>query len=115
MVLQLVAIAAAGFLVDGVQVTEPERPQVARLADDGEIELQFAEKLYSIAQDSYDAARREQEKQQLYLVTVERPNSPEKASYPRIFLDTMTVLIAALVLWSMVALLVASVRDHLGG
>lgn len=80
-----------------------------------QIEVQFAEKLYSIAQDAYNAARREQERQQLYLVTVEQPSTPEKPTYPRIFLDTMTVFAACLVLWSMGALLVASVRDHTGG
>src|SRR5262249_23570658 len=34
-----------------------------------QIEVQFAEKAYSVAQASYDRARMEQEKQQLYLVT----------------------------------------------
>src|SRR5262249_25381638 len=38
-----------------------------------QLEVQFAEKLHSIAQDAYNAARREQERQQLYLVTVEQP------------------------------------------
>lgn len=80
-----------------------------------QIELQFAEKLYTIAQDSFDAARREQERQQLYLVTVEQPSKPENATYPRIPLDTMMVFATCLVLWSMVTLLAASVRDHLGG
>jgi capsular polysaccharide transport system permease protein len=80
-----------------------------------QIEVQFAERLYSIAQDAYDAARREQEKQQLYLITVEQPSTPEKPTYPRIFLDTLTVFAACLALWSMAALLVASVRDHMGG
>lgn len=79
-----------------------------------QIEVQFAEKLYSILQDSYEAARREQEKQQLYLVTVDQPSVPEKAAYPRIILDTMTMFAACLILWSMVTLVVASVRDHMG-
>jgi len=79
-----------------------------------QIEVQFAEKLYSISQDSYQAARQEQERQQLYLVTVEQPNIPERQAYPRLFLDTLTVFAGCLILWSMAALLVGTVRDHIG-
>jgi capsular polysaccharide transport system permease protein len=79
-----------------------------------QLEVQFAESLYSAAKDSYEVARREQEKQQLYLVTIDQPSMPEKPTYPRVFLDTFTVFAACLVMWSMVALLVASVRDHMG-
>jgi capsular polysaccharide transport system permease protein len=79
-----------------------------------QLEVQFAEGLYSAAKDSYEAARREQDKQQLYLVTIDKPSMPEKPTYPRVFVDTFTVFAACLVLWSMVVLLVASVRDHMG-
>jgi capsular polysaccharide transport system permease protein len=87
-----------------------------RLADyeNLQLEVQFAEKLYSIAVDGYDAARRELDKQQLYLVRVDQPNLPDRASYPRIFLDTLTVFAGCMILWSMGTLLVASVRDHMG-
>jgi len=80
-----------------------------------QIEAQFAEKIYSIAQASYEKARVEQEKQQLYLVTIDRPSQPQKATYPRIFLDTLTIFAACFILWSMMTLLVATVRDHMGG
>lgn len=83
--------------------------------ENAQLEVQFAGKLYSIAQDSYEAARREQEKQQLFLVTVDHPSMPENSAYPRILLDTMTVFAGCLILWSMATLLVASVRDHMGG
>jgi capsular polysaccharide transport system permease protein len=79
-----------------------------------QIEVQFSEKLYSIAQDGYDAARREQEKQQLYLVVVDKPSMAEKATYPRILLDTLTVFAGCLILWSMATLMVAAVQDHTG-
>jgi len=80
-----------------------------------QIEVQFAEKLYTIAQASYERARTEQEKQQLYLVTIDRPSAPEKPTYPKLLLDTATIFAACFILWSMVTLLFATVKDHMGG
>jgi capsular polysaccharide transport system permease protein len=79
------------------------------------IEQQFAEKLYSIAQASAEKARQEQERQQLYLVTVDRPSFPDEPTYPKILVDSFTMFAGCLILWSMVTLLIASVRDHMGG
>ena len=79
-----------------------------------QIEAKFAESLYTAAKGSYEAARREQERQQLYLVTIDQPSLPEKPTYPRSFLGTFTVFASCLILWSMLSLLVASIRDHLG-
>jgi capsular polysaccharide transport system permease protein len=82
---------------------------------DLQLEVQFAEKLYSVAQAAYEQARTEQEKQQLYLAVVEKPTLPEEAYYPRIIASTVVVFAVCSVLWSMIALVVASVRDHMGG
>jgi capsular polysaccharide transport system permease protein len=80
-----------------------------------QIEAQFAEKAYSVAQASYDRARMEQEKQQLYLVTIDKPSMPQEATYPKVLLDSLTILAALFILWSMVSLLLATVKDHMGG
>jgi len=78
-----------------------------------QLEVQFAEKLYEIAQSGYEHARSEQERQHLYLVEVVRPARAELTSHPRVVRDTAAFFAVFLVLWSMVALVVASVRDHL--
>jgi capsular polysaccharide transport system permease protein len=80
-----------------------------------QIEGQFAEKLYSIAQSSYETARTEQERQQLYLVTIDQPSLPQTATYPKVFLDSVTMFAACFILWSIVSLLIATVKDHMGG
>jgi len=80
-----------------------------------QIEQQFAEQLYSVAQASAEKAREDLEKQQLYLVTIDRPSIPSVPAYPRIFVDSFIVFAGCLILWSMVTLVVASVRDHMGG
>src|SRR5262249_23694904 len=80
-----------------------------------QIEVQFAEKLYSIAQASYEKARTELEKQQLYLVTIDRPTLSQTESYPKVLLDSATIFAACFILWSMMSLLLATIKDHMGG
>lgn len=82
--------------------------------ENAQLEVQFAEKYYTIAQAGYEKARIEQEKQQLYLVTVDKPTHPQIYSYPKVPIDTFTVFASFFVLWSMGSLLLASVRDHMG-
>ena len=77
-----------------------------------QLEVQFAERLFSIALSEYEQARADQDRQRLYVVRVVTPNSPEQATYPKPIRDTALVFMAALVVWSMIALVVAAVRDH---
>lgn len=72
---------------------------------------EFAEHIYTLARASYEEARRNVEKQQLYLVVVVPPFKPEYALFPRMFTDSMLVFLACMVFWSIGSLLVASVRD----
>ena len=80
-----------------------------------QIEAQFSDKLYSIAQASYEKARQDLEKQQLYLVTIERPSLPQEPTYPKILIFSMTTLAGCFIVWSMLTLMVATVKDHMGG
>ena len=82
--------------------------------EDLQLQSQFAEKLFTIAQSGYEKARAEQEKQQLYLVTIVRPTMPEEAAYPKPFVSAAVVFAVCLMFWSMVTLLIASIGDHIG-
>jgi capsular polysaccharide transport system permease protein len=75
------------------------------------LKQEFAEQIYTLARASYEEARRNIDKQQLYLVVVVPPFRPEYALFPRVFVDSILVFLACLVLWSIGALLVASVKD----
>lgn len=77
------------------------------------LEEQFAEKLYAIAQTSYEKARQELEKQQLYLVVVVNPSLPESATYPKVMASSLLVFGGLLMLWGIAALITASVNDHM--
>jgi capsular polysaccharide transport system permease protein len=82
--------------------------------EDLQLQSQFAEKLFTIAQAGYEKARAEQEKQQLYLVTIVRPTMPEEAAYPKPFVSAAVVFAVCLMFWSMVTLVIASIGDHIG-
>ena len=79
-----------------------------------QLESQFAEKLYEVAQSAFEQARTEQDKKQLYLATIVKPALPELPLYPRIGLGMFVVMAVSFVLWSMIALLIAAIRDHMG-
>ena len=82
--------------------------------EDLQLQGQFAEKLFTISQAGFEKARAEQDKQQLYLMTIVRPTMPEEATYPKPFINTGIVFALCLMLWSMVALVAASIGDHIG-
>jgi len=84
------------------------------LYEDLQLRSQFAEKLYGFALAGFEKARMEQEKQQLYLVTIVRPSLPERATYPQVVVDTVLIAAALVIGWSMLALVIAAVRDHTG-
>ena len=89
----------------------------SQLSDYEDLKLRsmFAEKLLELSQASLERARLESEKQQLYLVTVVRPTQPEENKYPRPIIGTLLIFALCLVIWSMISLVVASIRDHMGG
>jgi capsular polysaccharide transport system permease protein len=59
-----------------------------------------------------DTARNEAARKQLYLERLVQPHLPDKAVEPRRMRGVVTVLLVGLVLWGVVALVVASVREH---
>ncbi|MDF8358662.1 hypothetical protein [Ensifer adhaerens] len=72
---------------------------------------EFLEQIYTLARSSFEEARRQLDKQQLYLVVVVPPMLPDYPLYPRPLVDAGLIMLGCLVLWSIGALLVAAVRD----
>ena len=73
----------------------------------------FSERMYQIAQLSFEKARQEAAKQQLFLVTIVKPLLPEEPLVPKVGIDTFLLFAAALVFWGIAMLFVASVTDHI--
>jgi capsular polysaccharide transport system permease protein len=71
----------------------------------------FAEQVYTLARTSFEDARRKLEKQQLYVVVVVPPLLPQEALYPRPFVNTALVFFACFIIWAIVALVAAGIKD----
>ncbi len=76
------------------------------------LEKVFAEKQLAAALTALESARSEALRKQLYLERLVQPNLPDKAVEPRRIRSVFMVLALGLVLWGVVSLLVASVREH---
>jgi capsular polysaccharide transport system permease protein len=86
----------------------------AQLATFEELELneKFTEKMYQVAQASYEKARQERDKQLLYLVVVVHPTTPEAATYPQVPLTSALFFASMVIMWGVGALLVAAIKDQ---
>ena len=73
----------------------------------------FTQRLYQISQSSYEKARQEASRQQLFLLTVVKPLLPEEPEFPKVSVDTFLFFAILLVIWSIGSLIFASVKDHM--
>ncbi len=86
----------------------------ASLAKFEELELQrqFAEKLYTLAQADLDRARQRADRQSIYLTVFVPPSLPEQSRYPRRMAFPLLILVGLIIVWAIVVMTIASVEDH---
>jgi capsular polysaccharide transport system permease protein len=86
----------------------------AALAKFEELELQrqFAEKLYTLAQADLDRARQRADRQSLYLTVFVPPSLPEESRYPRRIAFPILIFLGLTILWGIGVMILASVEDH---
>lgn len=77
-----------------------------------QLEKTFAERQLATSLASLETARNEARRQQLYLETLVQPNLPDKAIEPRRIRTVAMVFLLGLVVWGVLSLVVASVREH---
>ena len=77
-----------------------------------QLEKVFAERQLATALVSLETAKNEAQRKQLYLERLVQPNLPDKALEPRRIRSILMVLALGLVLWGVVSLVVASVKEH---
>ena len=77
-----------------------------------QLEKVFAERQLATALVALETARNEAQRKQLYLERLVQPNLPDKALEPRRIRSILMVLALGLVLWGVVSLVVASVKEH---
>ncbi len=83
-------------------------PAFDRLA----LEKQFADRQLATAFSALETARSEAQRKQLYLERLVQPNLPDKAMEPRRVRSVLMVLALGLLVWGVISLVVASVREH---
>jgi capsular polysaccharide transport system permease protein len=76
------------------------------------VEREFAEKDYTSALASLEAARISASQQHYFLVRVVEPNKAEESEYPKRFVIIITVFFGLWVIYGIVGLLVAGIREH---
>ncbi len=76
------------------------------------LEKQFADRQLAAAFASLESAKSESQRKQLYLERLVQPNLPDMAVEPRRLRSICTVLALGLILWGVVTLLIASVKEH---
>ncbi len=77
-----------------------------------ELQRQFAEKMYELAQADLDRARQRAARQSIYLTVFVPPAIPEESRYPRRIAFPILILIGLTILWSIVVMTLASIEDH---
>ena len=77
-----------------------------------QIESVFATQMYTTAQTAYFEAKSRVDRQALYVVRIVEPSLAETNAYPTPVSTAFIVFMTASVLWSIVALASAAIRDH---
>jgi capsular polysaccharide transport system permease protein len=77
-----------------------------------EVERLLAERLYTISQNGLVRARQNAERQSVFISLFVPPRLPVEASRPRRIGMSLAFTMALFMAWSVMALIVASVRDH---
>jgi len=76
------------------------------------LESGFADKQLAAAMAALEEARGEANRKQLYLERLVQPNVPDEAMEPRRIRSVLMVFLLGLVVWGVVSLVVASVKEH---
>lgn len=76
------------------------------------LEKTFADRQVASAMVALDTARSEAARKQLYLERLVQPNQPDRSVEPRRLRSVLMVFIVGLILWGVVSLILASVREH---
>jgi capsular polysaccharide transport system permease protein len=76
------------------------------------LEKGFADRQLAAAMTALDAARNEAQRKQLYLERLVQPNLPDRAVEPRRVRGVLTVFALGLIVWGVLSLVIAGVREH---
>ncbi len=76
------------------------------------LDRELADKLVASALSSLETARNEAQRQQLYLERLVQPNLPDEAMEPRRWRNVLTTFILGMIVWGVLSIVFAGVREH---
>jgi len=76
------------------------------------LEKGFADRQLAAAMTALDTARNEAQRKQLYLERLVQPNLPDRAVEPRRVRGVLTTFVLGLIVWGVLSLVLAGVREH---
>ncbi len=79
---------------------------------DLKLDIEFATDLYKTSLLTLEQARLEAYRKLKYLVVIDSPSLPESAEYPETWYNLVTILVGLLVLYGIVVILVATIKEH---
>ncbi len=101
---------AAKVTGNGRGTLASKAPEYERLV----LEQSFADKQLASAMASLEQARYDAALKQLYLERIASPSLPDYAAEPRRLRSILTIFVFALIVWGVLSLVLASVREHTG-
>ena len=102
------------ILAESLKMTGAGAAMAPALASYEQLTLkrEFASTRYNAAQASFENAKLQALRQQLFVVRVVEPNLPQDALYPRSYVITFTVFVGLMVAFGIGWLILAGVREH---
>lgn len=76
------------------------------------LEKEFADKMLASAMSTLEQARSDAQRKQLYLERIVQPSRPDAAMEPRRIRNILVTLVVALIVWGILSLLAAGIREH---
>lgn len=76
------------------------------------LEREFADKMLATALASYEQARNDVLRKQLYLERIVQPSTPDQATEPKRLHGILATLAIGMILWGVLSLLIAAIREH---
>ena len=105
------------LLLEKRNLTGGNGPEMLRILDEYEslsIENEFARNYYIATLKALETARVQSESKTIYLEAFQNPTLPEKATYPDRVLSVLLVIVVVGMGYSLLLLVVAAVKEHIG-
>ena len=76
------------------------------------VEKEFAQKAYESAMATLEVARADADRQHRYVAVIASPSKPDESTYPHRVRSVVAAFVICFLLWGVVSLMTAAVREH---